>query len=399
MTHQKLEIKGLKEENALLRHALASYEKAGGERRIIEEKYKQSKIRFQTIFEKSQLGNKILASDLSIIEVNEALVSMLGYASKNDLINRKILEFAHSDFINHWHELQTALWDKRIPSFSLETCLVKKDKSTIWCRVTSILFDDDDKSLGYTIIENINEKKVLEEKAQRLYENQEMMMYMVAHDLKSPVHIIQSLSGIIRKNIENHQLDKSITHLSMLDHTCNRSYSIINDLMLIGELESEQIETEVVNITEILRSLIDNFSTVSDEKSIQLITPFIQSEVLANVNKQKITRAIENLLSNAIKFSNSGGRVKVDLIQEGSRLLLKIQDEGIGIPSTLQRTVFNKFTKAKRKGTQGEATTGLGLFITKRIVEKHKGKVWFESRQNEGTTFFIRLPLSHFRNS
>jgi two-component system sensor histidine kinase VicK len=72
---------------------------------------------------------------------------------------------------------------------------------------------------------------------------------------------------------------------------------------------------------------------------------------------------------------------------------LQVPDRGIGIPEHLQPTVFNKFTKANRQGTQGKATTGLGLFIVKRIIQLHQGKIWLESKPNECTTFYLDLPL------
>ncbi|MDQ3535548.1 MAG: PAS domain S-box protein [Bacteroidota bacterium] len=87
---------------------------------------------------------------------------MLGYSDKNDIINRKILEFAHPDYIEEWQELQTKLWKEKIASFSLDTCLVKKDGTIFCCHVNSILFEDEDRKLGYTII---NERKILEEKS------------------------------------------------------------------------------------------------------------------------------------------------------------------------------------------------------------------------------------------
>ena len=70
-----------------------------------------------------------------------------------------------------------------------------------------------------------------------------------------------------------------------------------------------------------------------------------------------------------------------------------MRDTGVGIPPSLQSTVFEKFTKANRSGTQGETTTGLGLFIAKQLVEWHNGKIWLESREGEGTTFYVELPL------
>jgi PAS domain S-box-containing protein len=116
-------------------------------------------LRYRTVFENSLLGNKIISSDLKILQVNQTLVGMLGCANKEELIGRRILEFAHPDFVNDWHILQQKLWSKNLPSFNLETCLVRKNGDSIWVNVISTLFRDGGEYLGYTTIEDIGERK------------------------------------------------------------------------------------------------------------------------------------------------------------------------------------------------------------------------------------------------
>ena len=385
----------LESEIERLNKKVASCEAYVEEIKALEEQHIQSQVRFKTIFEQSQLGNKILGSDLSILEVNDAFISLLGYSDKKDLINRKVIEFAHPDFIKHWQELQRKLWEEKIPSFSLDTCLIRKDKSMIWCHVTSILFEDGGRTLGYTILENITERKILEDKAKRLYEAQELVMNAVAHDLKSPLNTIQALSGIIRSNIEKQEQDKALLHLSLLDKTCSRNDIIINDLLLIGELEldNEALQRKTVNVVEIAKSIVEQLSAAAQKKGVQVLEEYLQPVVFAHVDREKLSRVVENLLSNAIKFTQSSGKVIISVKEDEDRMLLQVKDNGIGIPETMKASIFNKFTKAKRKGTQGEQTTGLGLFIAKRIVEMHEGKIWFESVENDGTTFFVRIPM------
>lgn len=363
--------------------------------RLLEDKHTRSQLKFKTIFERSQLGNKILGEDLSILEVNDAFINLLGYDNKADIINRKVIEFAHPDFIAHWKELQVALWQKRIPTFSLDTCLIKKDGSVIWCHVTSIIFEDEGHMLGYTILENINERKMLELKAARLYEAQEIVINMVAHDLKSPLNTIQQLSGIIRKNISRQENEAALLHLSLLDKTCSRNDVIINDLLLIGELELEggPLQKQVVDIAEIGSSVVERKRLLAEQKNIEISTSFSQSQIFAQVNKDKLCRVLENLLSNAIKFTQAKGVINVRISEKQNDLYIEVQDSGIGIPEAMHGNLFNKFTKSKRLGTEGEQTTGLGLFISKRIIEMHGGKIWFESIPKVGTTFFIRIPL------
>ena len=384
----ELEIERLKKE-------VASCEAYVEKIKALEEQHAQSQVRFKTIFEQSQLGNKILGPDLSILEVNNAFINLLGYSDKNDIINRKVIEFAHPDFVEHWHELQLKLWTEKIPSFSLDTCLVRKNKTIIWCHVTSILFQDGGRTMGYTILEDITERKILENKAKRLYEAQELVMNAVAHDLKSPLNTIQSLSGIIRNNIEKQENEKALLHLSLLDKTCSRNDVIINDLLLIGELEleSEVLQKKTVDVVEIVKSVVEQLSAAAYKKNVQVVSEYLQPVIFAHVDREKLSRVVENLLSNAIKFTESSGQVIISVKEEEDRMLMQVKDNGIGIPETMQASIFNKFTKAKRKGTQGEQTTGLGLFIAKRIVEMHEGKIWLESVENEGTTFFVRIPM------
>jgi two-component system, OmpR family, sensor histidine kinase VicK len=396
---QKLELdfKRLKEENEEYKKVLQNFNKVEEEQRLFKERYKQSQVRFRTIFEQSKLGNKILNGDLDILEANEAMISMLGYSSKKDILNRKITEFSHPDFVDHWHKLQVALWQKKIPSFVIDTCLVRKDRSTFWCRVTSILFEDNEVTLGYTIIEDIDEKKSLEVRAQRLYENQENIMHMVAHDLKSPLQTIQSLSALIEKNIRSNNQEQALHYLSLLQQIRERGYKIINDLLLIGDLESEKTDLQDINIADLLTTVLEQAKVVANKKGIQIFSEFDGKELLVKADREKILRVLDNLLSNAIKFSHEGQQVKLNIKEKVDSLTIEVQDQGIGIPESLRTNIFNKFTNSKRKGTKGEHTTGLGLFISKRIIEIHKGKIWFESSPTEGTTFFINLPKPNRR--
>jgi two-component system sensor histidine kinase VicK len=123
------------------------------------------------------MGNKIIAPDLRILQINEVMQVMLGYSGK-EIIGTKIADFAHPDFLHHLHELQENLWTRQSPSFQIETCLIKKDGSILWRQVTSIIFMDNDINLGYTIVYNICGRKALELDLKKLYEYQETIMLL-----------------------------------------------------------------------------------------------------------------------------------------------------------------------------------------------------------------------------
>ena len=118
----------------------------------------ESKTIFKTIFESSRLGNKIINRDLTIVEANMAMITLLGFSAKDDLVGKKITDYAPVNRRSDWVILQDKLWQNTTPFFSLETCLVKADGTIIWCHVTSILFIDNGETLGYTIIEDVTEQ-------------------------------------------------------------------------------------------------------------------------------------------------------------------------------------------------------------------------------------------------
>ncbi|MES2730175.1 MAG: ATP-binding protein [Bacteroidota bacterium] len=361
----------------------------------IERRYEESQYRFQTIFYQSKLGNEIIAPDLTIVQINDVLLEMLGY-SEQEIIGTKVVAYAHPDYIHHWDELQENLWTKQIPSFQIETCLVKKDGSILCCQVTSIVFRDNGANLGYTIVEDISERKALEVNLKKLYDYQETIMHMVAHDLKSPINNIISISSLLKNileelsGVESETKAQLFAFIQMISDTSDRAYAIIQDLLLIGGFQSTQA-FEKTDLKIFIGFELALLKLEAQKKGIAIRFHYPEEPVYAHINQEKFARVLENLLSNALKFTNVGGEVVLSLTNEGQRVLLQVSDTGIGIPEHLKASIFNKFTKANREGTEGETTTGLGLYIVKQILDIHKAKIWFESQENVGTSFFIEL--------
>lgn len=388
----------LRLENRQLRTDIADALFKLKEQIAIEERYEESQSRFETIFSQSKLGNKIIAPDLRIIQVNESLMNMLGY-SEEKLVGSKVVDFAHPDFIHHWVDLQDNLWTKKIPSFQIETCLIKKDGTSLWVQVTSMIFRDNGATLGYTIVENIKERKALEQNLHKLYEAQETILHMVAHDLKNPINNISLLTEYLKENLENskdlvvEEKKESLTFIDLISETCKKAFAIIKDLLFIGDM-NPNVQFEKTELNTFLQTELAALGVDAKKKGVEVSLHHPNSPLYANINTEKFSRVLENLLSNAVKFTKPGGKVNISLTEQGNKALLLVRDNGIGIPEKLKATVFDKFTDANRRGTEGESTTGLGLFIVKQIVDLHHGKIWMESQENEGTSFFIELERS-----
>jgi two-component system sensor histidine kinase VicK len=246
-------------------------------------------------------------------------------------------------------------------------------------------------------VEDISKRKSLELALKKQYDNQETIMHMVAHDLKSPLHNIELAAGFLKENLEEllakekEKKAETVTYVDLISDTTQQALVIIDDLLLIGEIEAPDHSQKKVNLTTFIQTGLGLLSPSAQKKNIEIKFLYPNQPVYARVDPEKFQRALENLLSNAIKFSKSAGQVIITLKQEGDKALIMIQDKGIGIPTNMQVTIFNKFTHAGRIGTNGEPTTGLGLYIVKQIIEKYGGMIWVESEENVGTTFFIQL--------
>ncbi|GAA4054872.1 hypothetical protein GCM10022409_47500 [Hymenobacter glaciei] len=387
------QVKSLQQKNTRLRQQKVSDDEQKG----VDEQYQRTQDRFRTVFENSPMGQKIIGPDLGIRQANQALATMLGLKSPQQVEGRKIMDFAHPDFVKDWERLQEQLWAHKKPSFVLETCLVRQDKSSFWCRVTSVLFPDDGGELGYTTLEDITGRKNLELANQHLYDTQETILQLAAHDLKVPIANVLLIITLLRDHAGVLSIDSALARqdvealLGLVEQACEKANALLRDVLFLGQLESTRLTKHRTNLGAFLDKRLAVFRLSAQEKGIHLRLKLPKPLIHANIHADKFGRILDNLLSNALNFTPAGGKIRVELRQLKSRIRLVVHDTGLGIPEALQPHVFDKFTSASRPGLYGDTTTGLGLFITKQIVEMHQGKIWLESKENEGTSFFIDL--------
>ncbi|MBF9239298.1 PAS domain S-box protein [Hymenobacter sp. BT683] len=390
----------LQAENEALREEirrLRERQSATAEQQDRQDSYTQSQVRFRTVFENSPLGQKIITPDLTIRQVNQAVVTMLGYARPEDLIGRKILEFTHPDHRADWQELQRRLWDHRMPHFGLETCLVRADGSSFWCQITSVLFPDEGAELGYTILEDISGRKKLEATLRRLYDAQETILQLATHDLKGPVAHIELLVDLLQREVASRSGEgppppEMVQYLALIQTACAQANSLLEDVLYVGDLDADALQKKPTDLNAYAATRLEVHQLAAQTAGVTLALDLPAEAVHARIHGEKFSRVLDNLLSNAIKFTPAGGTITLRLAQPGGKTRFIVQDTGIGIPSKLHANLFDKFNPTRRAGLQGEKTTGLGLFIARQIVELHDGHIWLESREQRGTSFFIELP-------
>lgn len=165
--------------------------------------------------------------------------------------------------------------------------------------------------------------------------------------------------------------------------------------MEIGRLEDENfvLEKKVVNLNQFFEKSLEQFEQPTVKKGLSFTKTFENDLKHIKINEKEFVRVIYNLISNAIKFTPAGGEIQIKTkTVVNDKVSIEISDTGIGISKELLPIIFDKFSKARRKGIEGEKSTGLGMWIVKHIIELHKGEISVRSTENEGTTFTILLP-------
>lgn len=211
----------------------------------------------------------------------------------------------------------------------------------------------------------------------------------IVHDLRNPIANISGLAEMLRINLEKDKQEL----LGYAEDACVFASDILDDLLMSAEMEEgvSKLSKEKTDVVAFLKSCLHSISGAAMVKDIEFKDSLPDTAFLLKFDKLKLRRAVLNILSNAIKFTPKKGAVKVSATIKKTKIVISIADNGIGIPQPLQPIIFQKFTKAKRQGTDNEKTTGLGMYITKQLIKQHNGKIWFESKEGKGTTFFIEL--------
>ncbi|PYS87972.1 MAG: hypothetical protein DMF64_21725 [Acidobacteria bacterium] len=256
-----------------------------------------------------------------------------------------------------------------------------------------------------TELERVNEElsrtnAALNEANARLREVAEMkeeFLALTTHDLRSPLTII---SGVINFFTSGRlgELTLEQQHMvAMMERNTQSLIELVNDLLDAAKLESGtlQLELSAVAIAELASELREAMAPMAREKEIVLVTDLHTNLPPVRADRAKLRRILVNLLSNAIKFTPKGGRVTLAATRDGDeRLRISVADTGVGIPEEDIARLFDKYEQARSRATRSEKGTGLGLYITKQLVELHDGEINVESQVGHGSTFSFTLPVA-----
>lgn len=217
----------------------------------------------------------------------------------------------------------------------------------------------------------------------------------VSHELKTPLASMKVLSDSL---LMQEGMPEEIYREFLGDITTEieRMTQIINDLLSMVKLDKNNAVMQVTNISinELLEQLLKRLRPIAAKRNIELVFESYRP-VMADVDEVKISIALNNIIENAIKYNYDDGWVRVTLNADHKFFFVTIQDSGVGIPEDLQNNVFERFYRVDKARSRETGGTGLGLAITRNAILLHRGSIKLYSKEKEGTTFTVRIPLNY----
>lgn len=245
------------------------------------------------------------------------------------------------------------------------------------------------KELQEQVITLLNSKSELE----KLQTVKDDLFAQVIHDIKNPAALIKNLVELLTSY--DLQANEQQDVVQDIVKTSSKILRLSQEVSRVMSLESNRIPLDAFEcqLNEIVKDVVRLNKTAADAKNIKIVIDIDENLPEIVMDPQKISEVAENLVSNAIKFNTPGGMLRVRTYKKDSFIYVEVSDTGIGLTEEDIRKAFHKGAKLSAKPTAGENSTGLGLWIVKKLVEVHNGKVWVKSVLGKGSTFGFMLPI------
>jgi PAS domain S-box-containing protein len=220
------------------------------------------------------------------------------------------------------------------------------------------------------------------------------MIGIVSHDLRNPVNAVRMLTGVMLSHEKIDRLDpETIEYATIIRQAAEQMDSLIRDLLDVTRVEAGRLSVDAhrADAEEILSDSLRTLAPVAEVKGLKLkiVVPDDVPAISADV--ERLGQALSNLVGNAIKFSPAGGQIVVRVIVLDAEVMFSVTDSGIGMSSEQLAHAFDRFWQSSRTDRQG---AGLGLAITKGIIDAHGGRIWAESAPGNGSTFYFTVPIA-----
>jgi len=335
----------------------------------------------------------------NILKVNKKSEDMFNKDS-SELIDDTIYDLVHPDYKNILitHYANTINEIDKINKTEIRLNSNSKYEKTV--EIISTLLNFDDYSLIQSFVLDITERKQYENYQIKLLgdlqtslEFKSKFLANMSHELRTPLNAILGFSQLLLDESYGKINDKQEDFLTDINSAGDHLLSLVNTVLDLSKIEARKmaIDPEEIDLAELIKEIKAVIKPLYTQKSLELNIKNIRQDETIFADHLRFKQILYNLLSNAIKFTRKGS-ISLEFSQDNDNWKFKIIDTGIGIRETDNHVIFKEFGRAKDTEINQIQGAGLGLALTKKLIDLHSGKIWFESEFGKGTTFFFTIP-------
>ncbi len=354
-------------------------------------KYKVKDVYLEYLLKYAPLG--IYFKDLSgnIKLVNKEFSKITGI-KKEDLLDKNIYDIYSNDFIKNIKEIDSIIC-KNKKTISVERNLKFQDKETYFRIIKSPVINIEGQVIGFIVLlKNINAEKEIES-------NKESFIATLTHDLKTPTYAQLNILKMLLKEDFGNLTPYQKELLELTQNSCKYSLDLISTVLDTYCYDNGRIKLkpQEFDINKLIFTLCKALKTLTQEKSQKIVFEPKNKEYIIFADELQIKRVITNMLSNAITYGDKNSTIRIKIEENNNEFKLSVINKSIPIPQKELSTMFNRFKETKLT-CFNKASTGLGLYLSKQIIDMHKGKIFVKS-YNDGTCIFgFKLPQKEAQN-
>ena len=365
----------------------------------------ESEEKLRLMFESMTEGIAVSDLDGNIVQVNEAVVRMHGYNDKRELIGRSTLDLiAEKDHAKARENLKRTLEQGYVKN--TEYTFLTRDGREFDAELSSAVLKDasGNPTELMAITRDITERKQAEQELQEKSKELEAasrakseFVANISHELRTPLSAVIGFSELMLDGVPGKINKEQRQCLNDIYSSGKQLLNIINDILDLSKIEARKLELkpEKLKLADVINDVVQTMKPMLDDNGHVLKKVGIEEGLpQVSADKSRLKQILFNLLSNASKFTPPGGKLGIEISKDGNWCQVSVVDNGIGIKKKDQKRIFEAFTQADTLPRRKKEGTGLGLSLTKQLVEMHGGKIWVESKYRKGSKFAFTIPLA-----
>lgn len=351
------------------------------------------KRRIETIFQSMSEGMITINAEGYITAVNDSMLTLLRRSDRPKIMGQKLSEVVLLKEGNFNEFMDEVIAKRHLEEYPQLACEIRTQERTFVPVLSSGAATEDEEGEVTEIILAFSDLRQIRE-VERMRDD---FFHNVVHELRTPLATILMYARLLLNGRAKNDEEKTARFLGVIEQESDRLQTMVRQMLQLAKLEAKEIQrsSERVKLNSVLDEMLPPLADRATEKGLTFIQRVKSDLPDIIADRDTIYMIFKNLIENAIKFTLSGAVEVNAFINEQNLIEVMVRDEGIGIPETSMPNLFKRFYRTQTAVERGIAGTGIGLYMVKEGIEKHKGTLTVNSKEGQGTTFVVQLPIAN----